>query len=351
MGCNGSKTAENEMDARINQQLKDERRRLNREIKLLLLGTGESGKSTIAKQLKILHSDGFDEAELLTYKPVITNNILTAYKNIVNATEMFGQLPDLLSSTELKEAVTYFQNAEPIKDELTPAVATYVKQLYTSPTIQETLTKYSQFQLPDCTLYLTEHVERLCSPTYVPTQEDVLRCRARTTGIVELDFTFDGIKFRVVDVGGQRSERRKWIHTFEGVTAIIFCVALNEYDQKLYENEKVNRMHEAAELFEEICNSEWFVKTDIILFLNKEDLFRTKISQVDLNVCFSEYTGGKDYDKACNFIKEKFVTLNKNPAKQIFTKVTCATDTRNIELVFAAAKNIILRQQLQGAGF
>jgi guanine nucleotide-binding protein subunit alpha len=29
------------------------------------------------------------------------------------------------------------------------------------------------------------------------------------------------------DVGGQRSERKKWIHCFEGVTAIIFCVALS----------------------------------------------------------------------------------------------------------------------------
>lgn len=39
----------------------------------------------------------------------------------------------------------------------------------------------------------------------------------------------------MVDVGGQRSERRKWIHCFESVSSIIFCVALNEYDQVLLE--------------------------------------------------------------------------------------------------------------------
>lgn len=351
MGCGVSKVAGDETNTKINALLKEDGKKISKEIKLLLLGTGESGKTTIAKQLKILHMDGFGEPELLTYKAVITNNILSSYKSIITATEQFGQLHHLLTAPELKAAANYFRQVDPLHDDLTPAAAKHVKLLYSNQTIQLTLTKYSQFQLLDSTFYLTEHIDRLCSPQYIPTQEDVLRCRARTTGIIELDFMIESQKFRVIDVGGQRSERKKWIHVFEGVMAIIFCVALNEYDQKLYEDEKVNRMHEAVELFEEICNSEWFVKTDIILFLNKDDLFRTKIAQVDLNICFPEYAGGKDYDKAITFVKEKFLLLNRNTSKQIFTKVTCATDTQNIELVFAATRNIILRQQLQGAGF
>ena len=47
--------------------------------------------------------------------------------------------------------------------------------------------------------------------------------------------------FRMFDVGGQRSERKKWIHCFEGVTAIIFCVALSGYDLVLAEDEEMNR--------------------------------------------------------------------------------------------------------------
>jgi len=42
---------------------------------------------------------------------------------------------------------------------------------------------------------------------------------------------------RLFDVGGQRSERKKWIHCFEDVTAIIFCVGMSEYDQVLHEDE------------------------------------------------------------------------------------------------------------------
>lgn len=44
---------------------------------------------------------------------------------------------------------------------------------------------------------------------------------------------------RMFDVGGQRSERKKWIHCFEGVTAIIFCVALSDYDLVLAEDEEM----------------------------------------------------------------------------------------------------------------
>ena len=95
----------------------------------------------------------------------------------------------------------------------------------------------------------------------------------------------------MVDVGGQRSERKKWIHCFQDVTAVIFCVALSEYDLKLYEDETVNRMHESIKLFDEICNSRWFAETSIILFLNKSDLFREKIAKVNLNVCFPDYQG------------------------------------------------------------
>lgn len=49
--------------------------------------------------------------------------------------------------------------------------------------------------------------------------------------------------FRMFDVGGQRSERKKWIHCFEGVTAIIFCVALSDYDLVLAEDEEMVRKY------------------------------------------------------------------------------------------------------------
>ena len=106
-------------------------------------------------------------------------------------------------------------------------------------------------------------------------------------------FFFSFSPYRMFDVGGQRSERKKWIHCFEGVTSIIFCVALSGYDLVLAEDEEMNRMMESMKLFDSICNNKWFVHTSIILFLNKKDLFAEKIRQSPLTVCFPEYKGKK----------------------------------------------------------
>merc|ERR1712154_441940 len=91
--------------------------------------------------------------------------------------------------------------------------------------------------------------------------------------------------------GGQRSERNKWIHCFDSVTAVLFVASLSCYDQALFELDYVNAMQEALSLFDEICNSRWFKRTSLILFLNKSDLFKLKIAKKDLTVCFPDYQG------------------------------------------------------------
>jgi len=151
-------------------------------------------------------------------------------------------------------------------------------------------------------------------------------------------------------VGGQRSERKKWIHCFEDVTAIIFCVALSEYDQVLYEDESTNRMHESLRLFDSICNNKWFVNTSIILFLNKKDLFQEKIKRSLLTICFPEYTGPNEFDSAAEYIQAQFVAKNKSTAKEIYCHLTCATDTQNVQFVFDAVTDVIITINLKGCG-
>lgn len=203
-----------------------------------------------------------------------------------------------------------------------------------------------------------DSIGRIAQPDYLPNDQDVLRSRVKTTGITETTFIIGDLTYRMFDVGGQRSERKKWIHCFENVTTILFLVAISEYDQLLFEDETVNRMQEALTLFDSICNSRWFIKTSIILFLNKIDRFKEKLPVSPMKNYFPDYEGqqsssrtpvdatkhyepnkkegGADYAAACDYILNRFVSLNQHETKQIYTHFTCATDTTQIRFVMAA---------------
>jgi len=331
----------------IESQLRRDKKKLESEFKLLLLGGGESGKSTIAKQMKIIHLNGFSEEERKTYKDIIHSNVIMSMRSLVLAAERFG----LELKPENKErAAVFTTNSILAEQELTPKISEHVKELWADPAIKKCYERANEFQLSDSSAFYFDQVDRLTGD-FTPSEQDVLRARAKTTGISEIEFDIEGNRFRMVDVGGQRSERKKWIHCFQDVTAVIFCVALSEYDLKLYEDETVNRMHESIKLFDEICNSRWFARTSIILFLNKSDIFKEKVKRVDLNVCFADYEGGLSYDNAAKYITEKFVNLNRDTAtKMVYPHITCATDTDNIRFVFNAVKDIILTQVLKQTG-
>ena len=122
-------------------------------------------------------------------------------------------------------------------------------------------------------------------------------------------YRIDGIDFEMYDVGGQRSERRKWIDCFDSVDAVIFVAALSEYDQTLVEAKRTNRMVEALELFRSISNNSAFADTSIMLFLNKKDLFAEKLLTSDIvdQKPFSDYFGPKkDFDHGVQYFIEKF---------------------------------------------
>jgi guanine nucleotide-binding protein G(i) subunit alpha len=340
--CGKTGNAEDEKaNAEITKFMREEKRKYESEVKLLLLGAGESGKSTLAKQMRIIHLDGFNDEERLTFKPIIYNNILQSMKNIVKFCREKGiSIPEQQADVIVNSDVNNFSQKD----------AEAIKQIWKSEGAQEAFKRSSEFQLLDSAKYYFDDLDRIAQSNYVPTVDDVLRSRAKTTGIIEIEFTVEKTKFLLVDVGGQRSERKKWMHCFQDVTAVIFCVALSEYDLKLYEDDQTNRMHESIKLFKEICNSKWFLDTSMILFLNKRDLFEQKIKVKDLKCAFDDYTGGTNYDAALEFIKEKFQSLNENPKKHIYVHTTCATDTGQIKAVFGAVKDIVLHQVLDDSG-
>jgi len=312
--------------------------------KLLLLGAGESGKSTLFKQMIQIYGKGYPESERRNFVPIIYNNIIMSMKVLCQQSDSFSPVTE--PNLAARKLIEDLKGDEEIDD----SIGSALKSLWADQGIQVTYDNRSAYQLTDSTKYFLDQLDRVCVPGYLPTEQDVLRSRVRTTGIVENDFEIENNQFKMYDVGGQRNERKKWIHCFENVTAVLFVAAISEYDQVLYEDENTNRIIEALNLFEEICNSRWFRETSMILFLNKRDLFAEKCQKVSLSVCFPDYTGDDSYEAGAHFIQEQFESKNRNPDKQIYTHLTCATDTENIAVVFNAVKDIIIRKSLNEAG-
>jgi guanine nucleotide-binding protein G(i) subunit alpha len=330
----------------------DHKKEMSR-VKLLLLGTGESGKSTIFKQMKILYSadKGYTPKEREQAKPYIYGNIFSNLKTVLENCDKYGPVQD--EGTKQTFLSLLKADDEPAP-EITPQIASILKALWNDAGVEATWKARGNFQVQDALKYYIGEIDRIAQSNWVPTDADILRSRVRTTGIQEETYIIDKVEFAMFDVGGQRNERKKWIHCFDQVTAVIFVAAISEYNQVLYEDNSMNRITEALLLFEEIANSKWFKQTSIILFLNKRDLFAEKICEVPFKAegRFEDFKGPHVVFGTANYLKDAFLARNKQQAtKEIYTHVTCATDTKNVEVVFNACKDIILKSNLHGSGF
>jgi GTPase SAR1 family protein len=221
--------------------------------------------------------------------------------------------------------------------------------LFNAPSMRQTYTRRNEFWLLDSFGYYMENLPRFCDPNFTPTEEDVVMARIRTTGIVatpleqkiakELPEEPDSLRFNVIDVGGQRNERKKWLHCFDDVKCVLFLVNLAGFNQVLFEDNSKNRMHESLELFKTIVNKDLFRKIPIFLFLNKKDLFEQQILQTDMKQTFPSYQGGKNNSNALQYITEMFQA--EMPKKKALVQVVTGTWKRDIKCAFEAVKSTL----------
>ncbi|KIW08624.1 guanine nucleotide-binding protein alpha-3 subunit [Verruconis gallopava] len=349
MGGNGEDEEAKKRSQAIDRKIEEDSRRLRRECKILLLGSGESGKSTIVKQMKIIHQNGYSTEELAMYRHTIFKNVIDCAKALIAAMRQFDIEPERDINKEYCDYLMDF-SIDPDPDKpLDQKVGQAVSSIWHDPCIPKVMEHSSEFYLMDSAPYFFDEVGRITAPDYIPHEADVLRARTKTTGIYETRFTMGQLSIHMFDVGGQRSERKKWIHCFENVTSIIFCVALSEYDQVLLEESSQNRMMESLVLFDSVVNSRWFMRTSIILFLNKVDLFKQKLARSPLSNWFPDYSGGNDVNRAAKYLLWRFNQVNRAHLN-LYPHLTQATDTSNIRLVFAAVKETILQNALKDSG-
>ncbi|KAF2838315.1 guanine nucleotide binding protein, alpha subunit [Patellaria atrata CBS 101060] len=348
--CFGKKQEdpESRRNEEIEKVIRLDRKKQEREVKLLLLGAGESGKSTVLKQMRVIHTGGFSKSEKKQWRVVIFNNLVNAFQIIFSA--MQEQETDFEDEDNLRYADLIAADPEIGPDDAMPPECLHAfTSLWADKGVQLAILKGNEYALHDNLSYFFTDIERLFLRDYLPTDQDILRTRLRTTGISETIFDLGNLTYRMFDVGGQRSERKKWIHVFDNVQVVLFLVAISGYDHVLVEDRNGNQMHEALMLFESISNSKYFEKSALILFLNKIDLFRDKLASgmSPINKHFPDYDGkNNDIEAAQEFFARKFKNLVRQPKKEVYVHYTNATDTDLLKKTMDSVQDMIVQRNL-----
>ena len=238
--------------------------------------------------------------------------------------------------------------------------------------VQETFSRRGIYWFPDNMDYIFDRVQEIMSKDYVPSREDFLKCRVRTTGIVQHQYETQGQRFILYEFGQRRNERATWLHCCGEADAIIFVAALNHYGTVFVHDERRNAMHESIELFAEHCNSKWFSKCPTILLLTKDDLFRKMIRDgISLRNCFSEEKGwdkepwtglgyeplddereddklfNECYSAAIEFIRQAYMEVITEREEGVHCHVVTSTDETMYDAFEKVAEHIIQTQNLQ----
>ncbi|XP_034566676.1 guanine nucleotide-binding protein subunit alpha-13b [Notolabrus celidotus] len=329
---------------------------VKRLVKILLLGAGESGKSTFLKQMRIIHGQDFDQKAKEEFRATIFSNVIKGIRVLVDAREKlhipWGNPPnqqhgDTMMAFDTRSAMAHGHGM--VEQKVFQHFLPSIRALWADEGIQNAYDRRREFQLGESVKYFLDNLEKLGLSDYLPNQQDILLARKPTKGIHEYDFEIKNVPFKMVDVGGQRSERRRWFECFDSVTSILFLVSSSEYDQVLMEDRQTNRLSESLNIFETIVNNRVFGNVSIILFLNKTDLLEDKVKQVSIKDYFPEFSGDpRSLTDVQRFLVECFRKKRREQQqKPLYHHFTTAINTENIRLVFRDVKDTILHDNLK----
>ncbi|SPR00976.1 unnamed protein product (mitochondrion) [Plasmodiophora brassicae] len=338
---------------------------------ILFLGTGESGKSTFFKQLKIIHGGGIDKGDRAAIRACIRTMIISDVMTLIrgcllpNMAGLIGQdvkvsqdIIDMLCGAELspqtvKQAII---GASPDDNYLSPIAGDLIHAIWNDPIVKKVYDNRRMFHLGDHVSYFFDKIKTIASSDWEPTQDDCVHARQKTTGVVEQMLVDPKTQttLRCVDVGGQRSERRKWVGLFSQATCIAFVVGISEYDQTCAEDGETLRSVESFNVFKSVCREEQLKKAGIVVFFNKLDLLRQKLATVPFGPPYvTDFNGSGSAESVGRYFRDKYqaeATLAfreiGEPSRLVRFFLTTAVDRENVNKVFESVIEIVIRISL-----
>eukprot|EP01080_Neovahlkampfia_damariscottae_P004451 gene4451-7826_t len=308
----------------------------------LCLGTSNCGKTTFCKQLS------FDEYNIpnLNLDSILDDQLnyvkflrKTIFYNLIETTKIlisekrneFKDEKVLKFCEEFNESIKKHKDEIKIIDENRELLLFFWSNL-------EVITIFNSFNnslnlIQNGSFYLIKNIERICSNNYKLTFNDILHSSRSTLGIVSNQ---SSKTLKILDTGGNRSERKKWKITFQDTNAILFFINTSSFSQKNLEDEITNKSDEEFNTYSEMINEEWISKKPIFLIFNMTDLFKKQIENgFDLkkfdSTFFKDFNGENTYNDILSFIKDKYLKIR---SKNVTTFVTSGFDfERNLILL------------------
>ena len=265
-------------------------------------GPGESGKTTFVLHLKLLLSEGIDESDRNDTKFSIKSNLIEAEKLLIEE----GQNMNVgFSDNESFEIITNTDSSD--ENSLTSEILDAVKEVWEDDQIQELYSITNSSRMPDNIDYFFDKVDDVFDDDYTPTDEDVLKTRRKTIGIIRNTIQMSNKEALLIDLGGQMSERGKYKSITEEVDALIYTISLCDYDRIMYENDKKSRKDDQVDLFDYFLENEKYTNKPVFLICNKTDQFEKKIKNSSFRAAYPDFSGDEtDVNDCINYYIEIF---------------------------------------------
>ncbi|KAI1847810.1 hypothetical protein JX266_006305 [Neoarthrinium moseri] len=256
--------------------------------KVLILGTSDSSKTALMESLQLeLYSHSKEQHG--RFRSKVCSHIIGHTRLILEA--MAAQQMTLAESgVSIEHHVrTIFSQPSNI-DSVSPDIADATKALWDDEGFQIAYRQIHMDQPDESIRHFAKDIQRLASPEYVPTNEDILRIWRSTRNTWETTFDVHGVEYLLYDMEGVRSQRRHSTHTFRDVSTVLFAVDTTNYARVLQEDETVNQREEQLRLFDSIVNSRLFTRTNFVVIFTKLDLLEERLRTSPAEDLFLETT-------------------------------------------------------------
>lgn len=372
---NAAQNVNKAIDVELKRDAMIRKERNVREVKVILFGQPDSGKSTLIKQLQLLYApDALDNKRTL-WRAAVFLNILKAVRMILmdldwefsyedhedefnsrqirqEIAAIRGKLLPLLATEESlamelsggasfsrpsgarvrpgwqqsiipnegspseKEKPSRLLQATNLTAKYLSISASLIGILWRHPTVNNYI-PLRKIQLDDSASYFLEQIDQIAQADYIPTNNDILRVRLTTLGVGEHTFAvkFAG-KINTVtyfDVSGACGRRLSWIPYFEAATSLIFFAPISAFDEYLEDDPATNRLHHSLQLISAICANRILRHAHLVLFLNKIDLLKQKLEAgIEVQKYITSYGDRPNtYESVSDYFRNHFLQAHR----------------------------------------